>query len=369
MKNLCFSLYNNILIKKIINILLFVIAFIYLFMIVILIYIGPLETIFVKHKLRNNQIDIVVSFTTTPYRIDKIKPVLESIERQSIKPNRIYVNIPWKFKRENIEYLIPTWLKNYPNIIINRTTDYGPATKLIATLEKEKDPNTIIITIDDDSIYPKHMVRELAKQYLLESFQRVYQSSAVFTGFSLNFLFGPNYNLYAEHNVGSNKPSLLIIGAGGVAYKRNFFKDDIFVLLKNVPLYCFLSDDLMISAYLLANNITIIQAGGIYYNTYYVNLIKHLPTFSTKDALSQGANNLAHGSNETNYCHCLDFLSKQPNTVKYQKVILEKSKSIHTLYLSYNNFSNYTKQLFFYSLEEIVNFFPFMAQIVLLFIK
>lgn len=369
MKKLCVLLYNNILIKKIINILLFAISSIYLFMIAILIYVGPLETLLVKHKLRNNQIDIVVSFTTTPYRINEIKPVLQSIERQSIKPNRIYVNVPWKFKRENTEYLIPTWLKNYPNIIINRTTDYGPATKLIATLEKEKDPNTIIVTIDDDSIYPKHMIRELVKQYLLPSFKKVYQSSAVFTGFSLNFLFVNNYDLYAEYNSGSHKPSLLIVGAGGVAYKRKFFKDDIFVFLKNLPLYCFLSDDLMISAYLLANDISIIQAGGIYYNTSYVDLIKHLPTFFTKDSLSQGANNLAHGSNETNYCHCLDFLSKQPNTAKYQKVILGKSKLIHALYLSYNNFSDYTKQLFFYSLKEIVNFFPFMEQIVLLFIK
>ena len=130
----------KILLKKSIKNLLIIIISIYLLAIITLLYIGPLETIKTKIKLKNNPVDIVVSFTTTPYRVDKIQLVLNSIKRQSIKPNRIYVNIPWKFKRDNSDYVIPEWLKSDPNIIINRTKDYGPATKLIATLAQEHDP-------------------------------------------------------------------------------------------------------------------------------------------------------------------------------------------------------------------------------------
>ena len=78
------------ILRKIFYSCLTIIILIYLLIAAILFYIGPLETIIVKLKLRNNPADIVVSFSTTPYRIDQLKPVLESITRQSIKPNRIY---------------------------------------------------------------------------------------------------------------------------------------------------------------------------------------------------------------------------------------------------------------------------------------
>ena len=68
----------------------------YLTVAIILIYIGPITTLKVKHKLKNNPVDIVVSMATTPHRINTIKPVLDSIVRQSIKPTKIYLNIPLK---------------------------------------------------------------------------------------------------------------------------------------------------------------------------------------------------------------------------------------------------------------------------------
>ena len=94
--------------------------------------------------------------------------------------------------------------------------------------------NTIIVTIDDDQTYSKHMVRDLVKQYF-------YRPEAVFTGFGLNFFFAPNHSMYAEPVVLDGSQSLLVVGAGGVAYKRKFFKNDIFLLLDNKPLNCFLT--------------------------------------------------------------------------------------------------------------------------------
>ena len=211
--------------------LLITIGLIYLIPALILFYIGPITTLIVKHKLKNNPVDIVVSLTTTPYRIDTIKPVLDAIFRQSIKPTRVYVNVPYIFKRENREYVIPEWLKSYPNIIINRTKDYGPGTKLIATLEKEDEPNTVIITFDDDKIYPKHVVRDLVNQYLSDP-----SSNKVITGQGSGILFLQDFDMaspypYVYSIEIPNSNSLLVNGATAVLYKRIFFKEDIFSFL------------------------------------------------------------------------------------------------------------------------------------------
>jgi hypothetical protein len=310
--------------KKLLNYfyyILITIGLVYLLIAIILIYIGPITTLRVKHKLKHNPVDIVVSLTTTPYRIDTIKPVLDGIARQSIKPTRVYVNVPWRFKRDDTEYVIPAWLKAYPNIIINRTKDYGPATKLIATLEKEHDPKTIIITMDDDQVYPRYAVRDLVKQYLFDD----YSENAAITGWGLNFIFFQDNDMYYRPVTLGNENSLIVIGTSVVAYKREFFKDDIFLLTDNLPKSCFLSDDLMISAYLLVNKINIIKASGIFYNPALIQLRKTLPSSSTSDALQNGANNSATGSNETNYVDCLEFLSNN-NKSNYKKAILERSK-------------------------------------------
>lgn len=301
---------------------------IYLFVAVILIYIGPIRTFLVKSQIKKNPVRIVISFATTPYRIDTIKPVLDSIFKQSIKPNQVYLNIPFKSKvYDNKEYIIPTWLKHYPNVIINQiATDYGPATKLIPTLKREQDPNTIIITIDDDMVYPKHMLRDLVRWYLPGSYSSDYIANAAITGIGQNILFVPSfddiprYDLYVNGVVFGGDPSLMVIGMGGVAYKRKFFKEDIFSLLEGLPTSCFLSDDLMISAYLHANYIDIIKLSDVSYNPIFSELLfRSLPTSLTSDALQMDANNKGMGSTPLNYGHCLAILPKYDKT-NYQEV-------------------------------------------------
>lgn len=351
------------IIYKFLNIILSSIILIYILIILILFYLGPIETFIVKQKLKKNNPNIIVSFTTTPYRINQIKPVLDSIIRQSIKPNKIYVNIPWKFKRDNSLYIIPEWLKNYPNVIINRTRDYGPGTKIVATLEKVHDPNAIIITFDDDKFYPKHTVRDLAKQYLV-------QPNAAFTGGGLNFLFGPNHTFTSEWVGLNGKPSLVVIGALGAAYKRNLFKEDIFGLVNSLPLSCFLSDDLMISAYLIANNINIFRISSISFDPFIEKvLLRDLPSAFTIDALSYGANGVANGSNESNYCYCLEALGSNNSTLKYQKAIFNKSKSIHDFLSSdIYNIKVSIIQLRTYFLEQLLEILPFFKQLIILFL-
>ena len=105
----------------------------------------------------------VITLTTIPSRIDKIKPTLISLLDQTMKVDTIYVNIPY-FSLKGEEYIIPEWLKNLHNITINRVEkDYGPATKLLPILKKEK--NAKIIVVDDDVIYGSRMVENYIKNF------------------------------------------------------------------------------------------------------------------------------------------------------------------------------------------------------------
>ncbi len=336
------------------------IGFVYLTAAIVLIYIGPITTLIVKHKLKNNPVDVVVSLTTTPYRIDTIKPVLDGIFRQSIKPTRVYVNVPYVFKRENKKYIIPEWLKSYPDVIINRTNDYGPGTKLIGTLEKEHDPNTIIITFDDDKIYQKHAVRDLVNQYLSDPSS----NNKAITGVGLNIVFLRDNEMYVPVIYVPNSPSLLVVGTTGIAYKRKFFKEDIFSLVDNMPTSCFLSDDLMITMYLFSNNLDVTTASGFFFNPVLKNLRKSLLSSYTNDSLRVGA--MTDG-NENNYSNCLEYFSTY-NKVKYD-TIMHRSKFIMIdadknkwLHIAAN-------RLYYLYLSGFVRVIPFMERFIVKFMN
>lgn len=101
----------------------------------------------------------LVSLTSIPRRFNTTLPkVIESIKRQTIRC-KIIVNIPNKYLKWNNDIIIPDYLLNDSDIIVNRTSrDYGPATKLLGAIEYVDrmglgDIIRYIVTIDDDIIY------------------------------------------------------------------------------------------------------------------------------------------------------------------------------------------------------------------------
>ena len=110
-----------------------------------------------------------VSFTTIPSRIDEIKKTIDSINSQTLKPNKIFLNIPYKFRRFpdysfSKDQIVK--LEKY-NIEINRTEDYGPSTKLIGSLEKIKKFECVII-LDDDHIYHEKMFEIFINEFKIK---------------------------------------------------------------------------------------------------------------------------------------------------------------------------------------------------------
>lgn len=111
--------------------------------------------------------NIVVSLTTVPTRLHNAgeptaKLALKNLLEQSYSPYEVHFNVPTHYKEE--EVIIPSWLDDYQNkynhLKVFRTPDYGAITKLLPTLERITDPETIIIVVDDDLYYMDGIIKE-----------------------------------------------------------------------------------------------------------------------------------------------------------------------------------------------------------------
>ena len=101
----------------------------------------------------NKMLNFCVSLTTIPSRFKTIKKTIDSINKQTKKPNKIFLNIPHNYKRyPKKDYDITDLGNIFDNLQIVRCEDYGPGTKLLGSLNKIVKYDTAIV-IDDDSIY------------------------------------------------------------------------------------------------------------------------------------------------------------------------------------------------------------------------
>jgi len=103
---------------------------------------------------------IYVSLSTIPQRLQNLNKSVKSLLKQTQKPDKIFINIPYKYKRfnETIEDdQIPKF--NSSIIEITRCEDCGPGTKLLGSLDKF-DKNSLLILADDDHIYEDYMIEK-----------------------------------------------------------------------------------------------------------------------------------------------------------------------------------------------------------------
>jgi hypothetical protein len=206
---------------------------------------------------------IVVTLSTTPHRIAKIAPFLESILRQNITIQHIYLNIPHIFKRDNLTYQIPAWLTANDRITILRTTDYGPATKLLGLLEQVTLPrDAIIITLDDDIYYPKNYVMHLAAKASQHPNTAVGMAGAE-PYYDLHGLIDIHSEIGLIKKYKHTESATILEGFAGVAYRTYFFDADIFEI-NNFPEECVQSDDIYFSFYLARKNIMRLTAANKY---------------------------------------------------------------------------------------------------------
>jgi len=191
---------------------------------------------------------IILTMTTIPNRLNDstinsgIGPVIEKLTRLSYSNYELHLNIPYKNKKTNQEYIIPEWLINYPSSILKiyRTYDFGSVTKLIPTLERIDNPEQIIITVDDDLEYMDGFI-----EYHL--FKMVLYPNCALGFAGIGALDG---SCHLCTTVIKDTRVKILENYKTVSYKRKFFEDDFIEFSKGSW-----SDDITISAYLGKNDI------------------------------------------------------------------------------------------------------------------
>jgi cellulose synthase/poly-beta-1,6-N-acetylglucosamine synthase-like glycosyltransferase len=101
---------------------------------------------------------VIISFTTTLQNIDRIRPMINSILDQTVRVDQIILVLPY-----GSTYNIPEYLKEIVTIVPTGK-NYGEGTKLIPTLLREKECDTIIIAINDNKIYGKDFIETLVEE-------------------------------------------------------------------------------------------------------------------------------------------------------------------------------------------------------------
>ena len=185
---------------------------------------------------------VYVSLTTSPKRISKIHWALKSLDLTYV--DTVYLSLPNRYKNKE-DYKIPSNLEtDFPKLkIIYRAHDLGPILKLIPAIEEVRalgDLNALVITIDDDTAYPKGMIGQLIK----ESGRR----KAVVTGCGKTPYFH-GYQQYWFEPAALYPAVNLVEGYCGIAYPINLIDTERMKKLATVGPgnVCKTSDDLVIS--------------------------------------------------------------------------------------------------------------------------
>jgi hypothetical protein len=171
-----------------------------------------------------------ISLSSIPSRLQSIKEVVNSLNQQTIKPKKIFLNIPLSYKRfpeiKNINLDILKDIKD-DNFQVIRCEDYGPGTKLLGSISLFKNFDYVIL-VDDDHCYHPRMCEIFNKYFNLDNEQ-------AYSFFSVKI-----YDLVMGQ------------GADGFLINSNHLEgilDFYNKYVKNYK-YCFLNDDFWISFFL-----------------------------------------------------------------------------------------------------------------------
>ena len=230
-------------------------------------YINPLQSIPFqfyysfkkKYSYLNNENrahHIVVSLTSYPARFKALHLVIKSILNQNMKPDIIFLCLA---KEEaDDESVLPSSvleLKKYGLQIYIAQENLKPHNKYLYAAKLF--PDSIIITIDDDCIYDKNLVRDLYNSFLkfpaAVSAKRVHKIIKDENGKLLP------YNKWHYEYKNKTNPSfdLISTGVGGVLYPPNILPRKTFDAEKIKEL-CLDADDIWLKFIELKNNIPVV---------------------------------------------------------------------------------------------------------------
>lgn len=230
---------------------------------------------------------LVVSFTTKPSRIYKTWLVVESLLRQSEKPDALILYLAMdEFKDESVLPARLVNLKKRGLQIVFVDENLKPHNKYYFAMKSF--PLATIITVDDDKIYPSNLIKNLKEyhaKYPKSVCAPMTRSIKVCEGKIAPYIQWDKY-------LNDSKPShsLISLGVGGVLYPSKALHPEAFNIhaLKEIALH---ADDLWIKIMALKNNTSVASLAGNFNESYISIRGTHKEQLTTLN-ISQGENDI-----------------------------------------------------------------------------
>lgn len=199
---------------------------------------------------------IIISLTTYNKRYHSVYYALKSLLLQTVKPDRIIVWLDEDIPENRITPQMSA-LKQYGVEYRYTNLNLKPHTKYYYAMQEF--PDDIIITADDDLIYPQSMVKELVNTY------KKYPSAVCARRVHL-MTFDTNGNLkeynnwkYEYRRLKTPSHLLCATGVGGVLYPPHILPDEAFSV-DNIKQYCPKADDIWLKVMEVKNKVKVVWA-------------------------------------------------------------------------------------------------------------
>lgn len=204
-------------------------------------------------RFKSIQPNLIVSLTSYSKRLPSIHLVIRSILHQSLQPEKIILYLDSNTKESDI----PNKLKKLTKYNFEIKTGYQnlkPHTKYFYAMKEN--PNSEIITIDDDLIYDNKLIEDLYSNY------QKYPNCIIARRVHLMTKSGDkinSYNNWKWEYTGELQPShsLIATGVGGVLYPHSILPDETFDI-ENIQKYCLNTDDIWLKFMEIKNDVKIV---------------------------------------------------------------------------------------------------------------
>lgn len=205
---------------------------------------------------KKREIPIIISLTSFPERFPNIGLCLKSLLLQEMKPDRIIIFFGSDSKESDLTDEMIRFRQYGVEYRFDDKLNLMPHKKYFYAMRDF--PDAIIITVDDDAIYSKDLVRSLYESYQkypnAVSARRVHQIR-VKDGKILP------YNHWKDQCCDVKYPSMTLIatGVGGVLYPPGRFDKETFNV-EIIQKLCLKADDLWLKCMEVRNNIPVVWA-------------------------------------------------------------------------------------------------------------
>lgn len=233
-----------------------------------------ISNLFFKYHLKTNSnltinSKLIVSLTTFPARIDRIWIVVESILRQTTRPEKILLFLSSEQFKKGFSDL-PRNLKNMQKRgleIIFCNEDLKSHKKYYYAFKKF--PNYNIITIDDDFIYPSWLISDLTK--LNKHYPDFICCNRAVKIMENNGILLPYEKWPLIINEKVNSSNIFFTSGGGTLFPPNSFNEEIFNKLIFMK-HCKNADDIWLNFMARYNYTKIIKTESQYKDLPIINL-------------------------------------------------------------------------------------------------